>query len=198
MNATAVAEQAVLLMLGLLCSVVSGDRAVREGRQIDVKLAHMATGDLKEISDCCIGFVGFGDIGKATAKLCSVMGAEIVYTKHHPLLAEEEKEYNLKYLPLDELLATSDIVTLHTPVTAETVHMADKEFFAKMKEGSYLINTARGDLVVAEDLVEVIKSGHLSGAGLDCIEGEPVKTDNPMLQLDPDTASKILFSPHVG
>lgn len=198
MNASAVAEQAVLLMLGLLRSVVSCDKAVREGRQIGVKLAYMDAGSLKELADCRIGFVGLGAVGKATAKICNVMGAELVYYDKFLLSEEQEAEYNIKHLSLDELIRTSDIVSLHVPVTDETKHMVNKEFLGKMKEGSYLINTARGDLTVAEDLLDALKNGPLAGAGLDCLEGEPVMIDNPMLKADAETAAKILYSPHIG
>lgn len=198
MNATAVAEQAVLLMLGLLRGVITGDRAVREGRQMEVKAAHMVSGDLKEIADCRIGFVGFGDVAKATAKLCAALGAEMVYNDIVKLPKEKEEEYRATFVSLPELLKTSDIVSIHVPVTPETTHMVNREFLSEMKEGAYFINTARGELVVAEDLLSALKDGHLAGAGLDCIEGEPVSVDNAMFKCDPETSEKIIYSPHVG
>ena len=198
MNATAVAEQAIFLMLACLRGGVTGDAAVREGRQMDVKMNHMVAGDLKEIADCKIGFIGFGDIAKATAKYASMMGAEIYYYKRSRLSPEEEKEYQATYLSKEELLSISDIVTLHAPVTEQTKHMVNKAFLNQMKEGAYLINTARGELVDSKDLLESLASGHLAGAGLDCLENEPVALDNEMLQADSATAEKIVYSPHVG
>lgn len=196
MNATAVAEQAILLMLGLLRGVVTGDRSVRAGQQIEVKEGHMLSGDLKELSDCTIGFVGFGDIAKATAKMADVFGAKMVYYARSP--KADDKDYHASYLPLDELLAVSDIVSLHVPVTPQTAGMVNSEFLAKMKEGSYLINTARGELVDSAALLDAIQSGRLAGAGLDCVAGEPVRASNAILQADAAVEDKIVYSCHVG
>lgn len=195
MNATAVAEQAIFLMLGLLRGAVTGDRAVREGRQIEVKENHMLTGDLKELADCTIGYIGFGDIARATARMAEAFGAKNVY---YCASGEKKDEQTARYLPLYELLRISDIVSLHLPVTAESAGMVNREFLAEMKEGAYLVNTARGELVDSEALLEALKSGRLAGAGLDCVAGEPVCTDNVILQGDRAVEDKILYSPHVG
>lgn len=195
MNATAVAEQAIFLMLSLLRGSVTGDRAVREGRQIEVKENHMLAGDLKELADCTIGYVGFGDIAQAVARMADIFGARNVY--YCPSGAKRGIE-TASYLPLDELLAVSDIVSLHLPVTPETVNTANSEFFAKMKDGSYLVNTARGELVDSEALLSSIRSGKLAGAGLDCVAGEPVREDNVILQAEKEVEDKLIFSPHVG
>lgn len=198
MNASSVAEQTVLLMLGLLRNVVSCDAAVRDGRQKEVQSAYIKSCSLKEIADCRIGLIGFGDIARIVAKLCSELGAEVVYNDIAPASEEIEASCHASFLPVDELLATSDIVSLHVPVTKKTEHMVNTDYISKMKNGAYLINTARGELVVAEDLLAALKSGHLAGAGLDCLEGEPVNKDNAMLAGDPETESKILYSPHIG
>lgn len=198
MNATAVAEQAILLMLGLLRDVCGGDRSVRAGQQIQVKENVMINASLKELGDCTIGIVGLGDIGKATAKMAKVFGARIHYYSRHRLDEAVEREYGVTYMPLDELLASSDIVSLHTPVTEETMKMANEAFFEKMKQGSYLINTSRGELVDEPALLAAIESGHLAGAGLDTLSGEPVRPDHVMLQAKPEVAEKILYSCHIG
>ena len=198
MNATAVAEQAILLMLGLLRDVCAGDREVRAGHQIKVKEQFMIAGSLRELGDCTIGLVGFGDIAKATAKMAAVFGAKVNYYDVFRPGAEVEEEYGVTYMELDDLLAVSDMVSLHTPVTKATEKMADEVFFAKMKKGAYLINTARGELVDEPALLEAIRSGHLAGAGLDTLSGEPVQADHVMLQAEPEVAEKILYSCHIG
>lgn len=198
MNATAVAEQAILLMLGLLRGIVTGDQAVREGRQIEVKENHMLTGDLKELADCTIGFMGFGDIAKAAAKMADVFGAKIVYYDIFRASEEMEKAYKATYMSIDELLKVSDIVSLHLPVTPQTVNMVNGEFFSKMKDGAYLVNTARGELVDSEAMIEAIRSGKLAGAGLDCVAGEPVQADNVILKAEKVVEDKIIYSCHVG
>ena len=198
MNATAVAEQAVLLMLGLLRDVCGGDRALRAGRQIQVKEGYMAAGSLKELGDCRIGLVGFGDIAKATAKLAKVFGARVCYYDVFRAKAETEQEYGVEYQELDTLLASCDMVSLHLPVMKETENMVNAEFLAKMKAGSYLINTARGELIDETALLDALRRGHLAGAALDTITREPVQADHPMLQAEPEVEAKILYSCHIG
>lgn len=198
MNAAAVAEQAVLLMLGLLRDVAGGDRSVRAGEQISVKEAYMMAGDLRELGECRVGLVGLGDIGKATAGLLSAFGAEVIYHKPHRMADTDEKRYGVRYMELDELLACSDIVSLHLPVTESTRYMADSAFFSKMKDSAYLINTSRGELVNSRDLVNALENGEIAGAGLDTIDGEPVTSDNALLAISGEAGKKLLLSCHIG
>ena len=199
MNASAVAEQAVLLMCGMLKDVAGGDRAVREGRQIVKKEGYMLRGDLKELADCRIGLVGFGDIARATARLLQAYEVQaICYYRRSRLSAEEEQRLHVQYLPLPELLGCSDIVSLHLPVTEATRSIADDSFFGQMKDGSYFVNTARGELVDDDALIRALSCGKLAMAGLDTLDREPVQPDHPLLQLSEDLSGKILFSPHIG
>jgi phosphoglycerate dehydrogenase-like enzyme len=195
MNAKAVAEHTIMLMLGVLRFMVTGDKAVRNGEQLLTKENHMVSGDLKELSECTIGFIGFGNIAKETARLSKAFGANLVYYKPS---GEEKNQQLARYMPLDELLAVCDIVSLHLPVKPETKNMVNDEFFAKMKKGAVLINTARGELVDSKALINAIRSGRISGAGLDCIAGEPVQKDNPLLIAEKDILDKIIFSPHIA
>lgn len=199
MNASAVAEQTVVLMTGMLRDIAGGDRAVREGRQIEVKEEYMKTGDLKELADCSVGLIGFGNIGRAVAALLAAYGVRnIWYNKRHLLSAEEEAEYRVRFREIPDLLAESDIVSLHLPVNESTRGMADAAFFSAMREGSYFVNTARGELVDDQALAEALASGKLRMAGLDTLDHEPVKKDHPLLNLPEAVAEKILFSPHIG
>lgn len=198
MNASAVAEQTILLMEGMLKNVIVNDRAVREGRQITVKEDYMAQGSLKELADCRVGLVGFGDIGKCTARLLAAYGAEVYYYKRHRLAPEEELAANAMYLPLDELLELCDIVSLHLPVTEETTGMCDRTFFEKMRPGSYFVNTSRGELVDDEALAEALAGGRLTMAGLDTLDQEPVQKDHPLLRQPREVLDRILFTPHIG
>jgi phosphoglycerate dehydrogenase-like enzyme len=195
MNAKAVAEHTILLMLGVLRFLVTGDQAVRSGEQLVTKENHMVSGDLKELSECTIGLIGFRNIAKETARLAKAFGANPVYFKP----SGEEKDQELaNYRPLDELLAICDIVSLHLPVNSETKNRVNDEFFSKMKKGAILINTARGELVDSQALIRAIRSGQISGAGLDCIQGEPVQKENPILMAEKDILDKIIFSPHIA
>lgn len=199
MNASAVAEQAVLLMLGMLRDIAGGDRAVREGRQIQKKEGYMQRGDLRELADCSVGLVGFGDIARKTAALLKAFGVERIFcTDVAPVPPETEAALGVRYCSLEELLAASDVVSLHVPVTPETTGMADRQFFAAMKDGALFVNTARGELVDDEALTEALESGKLAMAGLDTLDHEPVQPDHPLLQVPETIAEKLLFSPHIA
>ena len=198
MNASAVAEQALMLMLGLLRSVIVCNRGVYEGKQINIKENFMVSGSLKELADCTIGLYGFGAIAKYLAKYVNCMGAQVLYYDVFRAPEDVEKQYNVKYVELDELCAKADILSIHIPVTPETTGSVNKEFISKMKKGSFLINTARGELVDTPALIEAIKSGHLAGAGLDTIAGEPVGKDNPIVTVDKEVADKLILSCHIG
>ena len=197
MNAGAVAEQTVLLMLGLLRDVVAGDAAVRAGEQIQTKERMMVEG-ITELADCRIGLYGFGDIAKETAKRLRPFGAELFYYCRHPLSREEEDVYGVTYLPREELIASTDFVSLHTPVTPETTGLVDAAFLAKMKPTAFLINTGRGELVENEALVSALERGSIAGAGLDTLAPEPVAATHPLLHLSPNARGRLLLSPHIG
>ena len=195
-NAAAVAEQTVLLMLALLRSTITGDRVEREGRQAEMKERLMFEG-ITELGDCRIGLIGFGDIARATAKRLIPFECELYYTSRtrKPQL---EEEYHVTWLEQDKLISTCDIVSLHCPVTPETVGMVDAGFLARMKPDAYLVNTARGDLVDNLALYDAIVSGRLRGAGLDTVYPEPTTQDNLLLNLPAEYMERITFSPHIG
>lgn len=196
-NAVAVAEQTILLMLGLCKHICEGDRAVRAGEQIKMKESLMVSG-IEEIYGSTIGLIGFGDIAREVALRAHAFGARVFYNKRSPLSAKDEERFYAHYLPVEEMLACSDFVSIHVPVTPQTTGMVDAEFFSKMKDGAYLINTARGEIVDNDACVEALKSGKIAGAGFDTLAPEPVQTDNPLLNLPRDLQDKVLFSPHIG
>jgi len=197
-NALPVAEQTILLILGLLRRVRSSHEAVTGGNQAEVKRQHMLTGDLKELWECKIGLVGFGDIAKETAKLLHAFGAQVFYYNRTRRSAEEEAQYHVSYLPLDELAASCDIVSLHLAVTPETTNIVDEAFLDRMKPAAFLINTARGELVDHVALQKALIDGTIAGAGFDTLAPEPVLLDNPLLNLPEEAAQRVLFAPHIG
>ena len=196
-NAGTVAEQAIMLMLMCLRRALEGDRAVRTGRQIELKERMMVEG-FRELGDCTVGFVGFGAIGQATARYLRPWGCKMLYSKRHPLDASLEDELGARFASLDDLLASCDIVSLHVPVTDETRGMVDGEFLSKMRPDGVLVNTARGDIVDQEALVAALEEGSIAAAGLDTLTPEPVMLDNPLVNLSPEAAARVVFSPHVG
>ena len=196
-NAGAVAEQAIMLMLMLLRHGRTGDLAVREGRQMEVKERYMQNG-IRELSACRVGLVGFGDIAKATAERLAPFGCEMVYYSKHRRDREEEERYGVTYLSLEELTASCDIVSLHCAVNDETRGMVDQTFLNRMRRDAYLINTARGDLVDNEALRQALLDGKLAGVGLDPLAPEPVTADHPLVTLPAPVCDRVVFSPHLG
>jgi lactate dehydrogenase-like 2-hydroxyacid dehydrogenase len=196
-NAGAVAEQTVLLMLALLRNIIVGDRTERQGNQIKMKEQMMVEG-IMELSDCKIGMIGFGDIAKATAKRLEPFECEMYYYTKNKKSAEVEKEYNVSYMDLDEMARTCDIISIHCPVTPETTGMINSEFLNKMKPSSYIVNTARGEMIDNQALYDAIVSEKIKGAGLDTVAPEPTTLDNILLNLPKEYADRIIFSPHIG
>jgi phosphoglycerate dehydrogenase-like enzyme len=140
-----------------------------------------------------VGLVGLGQIGARTAQLLTAFGADVVYTKRNRLAPEREAELGVRYAGLDELLASSRVVSLHNRFDATTERMMGAREFALMPAGSCFVNTARGRLVDEAALTEALTSGHLGGAALDVFWMEPLPADSPLLQ-----APNLLMTPHTG
>lgn len=138
-----------------------------------------------------LGIVGLGRIGTMVARRAQGYNMQVIYNKHTRDLECEEK-MGVRYCEFDTLLAESDVVTLHVPLTEETRHMINEDAFSKMKKGSFLINTARGPVVNELDLVDALKSGHLSGAALDVFDNEP--NISPKLIAMPN----VILTPHIA
>lgn len=160
-----VATHALALILASLRKVVAANSAVRRGIW-DVDNFR----PIRRLSTLTVGLVGLGRIGRRIAAPLRELGARIV--AHDPYLTPGEGLPPL--LELDELLAESDVVSLHVPLTSDTRGLIDSEAIAKMKPGAVLINTSRGPLVELDPLVEALREGRLSGAGLDVFDVEPV------------------------
>ena len=191
-NAGAVAEQAIMLMLMVLRRALEGDRAVRDGRQMEMKERCMVEG-ITELSACKVGLVGLGDIGRAAAERLRPFGCGLYYCSKHRRSPEEERRLGVTYLPLEELAETCDIVSLHCAVTDETRHMADDAFLARMKPTAILINTGRGPLVNEQDLADALNNGTIYAAGVDVLSQEPPRADNPLLH-----ARNCFITPHIA
>jgi glyoxylate reductase len=147
----------------------------------------------KDLHDGTLGLVGFGRIGREMARRATGFGMRVLY--HDLVRAEPEVEaaLNATPVPLEELLAESDFVSLHTVLSAETRHLIDAAALARMKPGAILINTSRGPVVDQEALADALRSGHLFGAGLDVTDPEPLRADHPLVKLP-----NCLVVPHIA
>ena len=194
-NAGPVAEQAVMLMTMLLHHTLWGHRMVLEGRQGEAVREIEGNVPL-DLTAAKVGLVGFGAIGQETAARLRPNGTEVYYYARHRRDEETEKRLGVTYLPLEELNARCDIVSLHLPATAESTHLVDRDFLARMKPGAFLVNTARGAIIDDEALCEAIRSGHLGGAGLDAYAPEPVPADHPLVKLAHECPDRLILCPH--
>ncbi len=185
-NSNAVAEMALLLMLTTLRKLHQTNSEIRQGRGWALPVAWQD--GYGEVGGRTVGLVGYGAVPRLLAPVLSAMGARVLYSDviDRPDAIGEARH-------LEALLAESDVVSLHVPLTPETEHFIDRESLALMKPGAILINTARGGLVDESALVAALQSGQLGAAGLDVFEAEPTPSDNPLFELD-----NVVLSPHVA
>ena len=186
-NASGAAEHTIMLMLALLKRLPSTERATRAGRFAPGEI--IATG-IDDLADATVGLVGMGHIGRAVAARLAPFGSRVVYHARRPVPAVDGIAAGP--LPLPELLATCNIVSLHIPLTPEAHHLIGEREIASMPRGSYLVNAGRGGLIDEVALRAAITSGHLAGAGIDVLEHE---TDgvNPFADLP-----GVIVTPHLG
>jgi phosphoglycerate dehydrogenase-like enzyme len=183
-NYDAVAEHAISLLFAITKNTIANDHTTRNGTWI-----RSLTRPLRGTT---LGIVGLGRIGRSVATRAGAMGMSLVATELYPDMSFVET-HNISLIPIEELLSQSDYVTVHCPANEDTYGMFNKHLFSLMKKGSMFINTARGSLVVENDLIEALNSGHIAGAGLDVFETEPVDSNNPLNQLN-----TVVLSPHVA
>ena len=196
-NATSVAEHAIMLILMALRHGVTGHSAVVEGRQIQFKEAVMASG-APELGLCSVGLVGFGDIAQATARRLAPFGCKLYYYTLHRRPPEVETDFGITYLPLEELAAQCDIISLHCAVTDQTREMINADFLSRVKPSAILVNTSRGDLVDNLALRRALIDGRIGGVALDTLAPEPTPADHPLVDLPASVRDRAIYSPHLG
>jgi phosphoglycerate dehydrogenase-like enzyme len=204
-GAIAVAEHAVALMLALARKVVAGHLGVVGGGYRARGLEPARTSEwsfafnwldfkhMVELRGKMLGIVGMGEIGKELARRAQAFDMPVIYHDVNRLPDPYERLLGARRVPLDDLLAQSDVVSLHVPHTAETEHMLDARRLGLMKPTAFLINAARGGLIDEAALAESLLHGKIAGAGLDVFEIEPLPAGHPLLALD-----NVVLSPHIG
>jgi D-3-phosphoglycerate dehydrogenase len=183
-----VAEMTVSLMLSMTRRVASADKAMRTGGW------GRKYGDLVgvELMGKTVGLIGMGRIGAATARRLKAFDVRLLYWSRtrHPSV---EKELDVEWVELTDLLTRSDIISLHIPGSAETHHIIGAKEIAIMKKGVKIVNTARGRVIDEAALIEALRSGHVSAAALDVFELEPISPDNPLIGMD-----AVVLTPHLA
>ena len=187
----AVSQLAAALLLEITTQVGLHSQAVKRGDWKDTSYFCRIAPGLTEIAGKTVGIIGYGGIGQAFGRIMKAMGAELlVYSRHaHP----ELEDAHTHYAKLDRIFAESDILSLHCPMNADSAGIINRESLAKMKDGTILINTSRGGLIVEEDVAEALRTGKLRALGQDAFTVEPIAANNPLL-----TAPNTFLTPHMG
>jgi glycerate dehydrogenase len=184
-----VAQFAMALLLELCHHVGRHSQAVRDGEWASNPDWSFWKTPLTELSGKTMGIVGYGRIGRRTGQIAQALGMRVIAHDRAPVTLEPQ----VVMTGLDELLAASDVVSLHCPLFPETQGLMNADRIAKMKRGAFLLNTSRGPLVVEQDLADALRSGHLGGAGLDVLSVEPPVAGSPLF-----TAPNCLVTPHIA
>jgi D-3-phosphoglycerate dehydrogenase / 2-oxoglutarate reductase len=184
-NRQAVVEFTLGMMVAMLRRLPAGDAGLRAAAGWD-SVRYLGY----ELGGKTVGLVGYGQIGRHLASVLMALGANVVATRQRTGVDEED---GVRFLPLDTLLRSADIVSLHLPLSAATRGLIDSRALALMKPGAYLVNMARGPIVEQAALVAALESGHLTGAALDVFEVEPPDYDSPLFQLP-----NVVLAPHMA
>jgi D-3-phosphoglycerate dehydrogenase len=181
------ADHALALLLSLVRGIVELDRSVRSGGW-----DHRAAGPLRRIAEVRLGVIGFGRIGRALAQRASALGMDV--TAHDPLVPDDELENaGVRPAPLDELLARSDAISIHAPLTSATRGLIGATELARLPEGALVVNASRAGLVDSCALLEALRSGRLGGVALDVVDVEPPSAEEPA-----PLAPRLVVNPHAG
>lgn len=185
----ATADIAMALILMSTRRLGEGERVIRSQESWQWGMFYMLGMGLQGRQ---LGIVGMGQIGIATARRAKAFGMNIAYTRRSPLDADIAKDLDAKFMSMDELIESSDVLSLHCPYSPATHHLISKNQLARMKPTAFLINTARGPIVDEQALVDALKAGQIAGAGLDVFEQEP-EVNPGLLELD-----NAVLIPHLG
>jgi phosphoglycerate dehydrogenase-like enzyme len=187
-NSVAVGEHAIMLMLAVYRKLVAFHQNVAAGQW---HRGIPRTVDIYEIEGKTVGIVGLGNIGQQVARRIRAFDARVIYYDLFRRTPEEEQRFGVEYVPLDTLLQTADIVSLHVPLNDSTRHMIGSDQLRLMKPKAILVNTCRGEVVDEAALTRALREGRILGAGLDCQEKEPADPNNPLLKLP-----NVTLTPH--
>jgi len=185
----ATADLTMALILAATRRIAEGDRLVRSGREWNWGMHFMLGSSLQGKR---LGIVGLGSIGKWVAQRARAFGMKVAYHQRNPAPPEVEAALGAERMPLEQLLAEADVVSLHCPLTPETHHLIGGAELAAMKPSAVLINVARGPVVDEPALAEALAEGRIAAAGLDVYEREP-QVEARLLELD-----NVVLSPHLG
>lgn len=184
-----VAQFVFAALLQMVHQPLQHDRAIRMGQWQQCQDFSFWLQPLTELAGKKFGVVGFGRIGQRTAAIARAFGMQLLVSSRTP--RQPEKDLDFQWLPVEELFAQADVISLHCPQTADNLKFVNAALLARMKPSAYLINTARGALIDECALAQALEQGQLAGAALDVVSVEPITSDNPLL-----SAPRCLLTPH--
>jgi len=196
-NNGAVAEHTIGLILSALKRIAYASREIK-ARDFASVQTQLRTEGLHELKYQHVGLVGCGAIGQEVARMLAVFGCKVSYYDAYRPSADREKELNISYLPLDELLSQCDIISLHAPVLPDTINMINERTLSLMKDTAILVNTSRGELIDQAALVATLESGKLQAFAIDTLAPEPPAKDHPFFNLSAKADDRFLITPHVA
>lgn len=186
----AVGQFTIALLLEICHHIAHHSQTVHDGKWTNSTDFCYWDHPLIELDGKTLGVIGFGRIGRQTAKIAKALGMNILATGSKPC---PEGEALATYVDLDTLLKNADVISLHCPLFPETQGIINKETIAKMKDGVILLNTSRGPLLVEEDVAAALNTGKIAAAGMDVVSKEPITADNPLL-----SAKNCFITPHIA
>lgn len=187
-STNAVAQHTFALILEHYNNIAKYNQFVQDGKWKRSKTFSPFVYPLSELAGKTLGIVGLGSIGQAVAKIANAFEMNVIAYNRSPREIE-----NVKMVSLDELLSKSNIVSVHCPLNSESEHMFNKETFAKMKNGALFVNTARGGVMIEQDLFDALESKHLGGAAIDTLAVEPMEEDCILMN-----AKNCIITPHIA
>jgi phosphoglycerate dehydrogenase-like enzyme len=195
------AEHAILLMLALRKRLVAANSGVRSGlaelagvRPVEnIAYNWLGLADVRGLNGATVGIIGLGEVGRHVARLARAFGADVVYSARRPVPIEHASELGIRLLPLNELLAISDVVSLHAANTAENINMIGSDQISAMRSHAFFVNTSRGRLVDEDALYDALLHRRIAGAGLDVHRIEPRPTVDRFC-----TMQNVILTPHLA
>lgn len=187
-----VAQHTFALLFYLLEKLSYYDEYVKSEKYVeDVSFTHFAR-RFYELSGKTWGIIGLGAIGRRVADLAKLFGCHVIYYS----TSGRNQQPDYQRVSFEELLTQSDIVSVHAPLTEETLHLMDAEAFSKMKENAIFINVGRGPIVVEEALAQALEAGTIAGAGVDVLSVEPMTPENPLRRIK--DSERLIITPHIA
>lgn len=188
-----VAEHTFMLLLNAMRAGVNYHNKVKDGSWHDKGRVEVMTADVIDLEDLTLGIIGLGDIGKRVSKLAEAYGMKVLWAEH-----KGKPPRNEYYTDFETVLAESDVISLHCPLTEETKHLIDQDAIDKMGKTPVLVNVARGQVVDTQAMAQAIKDGKVLGFATDVFEQEPAPEDDPIVQLAKQQHPRVILSPHNG